>query len=115
MGIRTPRGMAPVPPVDNRRREPPPPIPTLGELRRHISWTWLHCNNIRCLHKAPMAYAPLIIRLGAEASSDVIRRNARCIRCGQRGATLQHPSHLDLLRGWAPFPTDRAPPLITSG
>lgn len=108
MGIRTPSGMAPVPPIDNRRRrEPPPPIPTLADLRRHTSWTWVNCTNIKCMHYAPVAYAPLIIRWGPDASSDVLRRSARCTRCGRKGATLLHPSHKDLMRDWAPFPTDR--------
>lgn len=38
-----------------------------------------------------MALAPLIIRLGADASSDVLRRCARCTICGHKGATLKHP------------------------
>jgi hypothetical protein len=42
-----------------------------------------------------MAIAPLIIRWGPEASSDVLRR---CARCGSRGATLQHPSYVKLGR-----------------
>ena len=106
IGIRTPRGIAPVPPVDNRpRRRELPPVPTLGDLRRHVPWFWLHYANPKCGHSRPMAFAPLIIRLGAEASSDVLRHSARCTRCGYRGATLQHPSHKDLLRGWAEFPT----------
>jgi hypothetical protein len=86
---------------------PAPPIPTLAQLRKHVSWFWLHCINAKCGHYRPIALVPMIIRLGADASSDVLRHNARCTHCGQRGATLQHPSHIDLLRGWAPFPTEK--------
>jgi hypothetical protein len=31
--------------------------------------------------------------VGADASSDVLRRNSRCSRCGHHGALLQLPSH----------------------
>jgi hypothetical protein len=80
-------------------------VPTLAELRRDVSWFWAHCANHRCSHYAPVALAVPIIRFGADASSDVLRQNARCSRCGGRGCTLQHPSHKDLLRGLAAFPT----------
>jgi hypothetical protein len=39
-----------------------------------------------------MALTPLIIRWGGDASSELLRRSARCMRCGQKGADLQHPS-----------------------
>jgi hypothetical protein len=39
-----------------------------------------------------MALAPLIIRWGGDASSDILRRSARCTCCGSKGADLQHPS-----------------------
>jgi len=39
-----------------------------------------------------MAIAPLIIRWGGDASSDLLRRSARCTCCGSKGADLQHPS-----------------------
>jgi hypothetical protein len=35
-----------------------------------------------------MALAPLIIRWGGDASSDLLRRSARCTRCGNKGADL---------------------------
>jgi len=55
-------------------------------------WLWVWCRNVRCRHKAPVALAPLIIRWGRDASSDLLRQSARCRRCGRRGADLQHPS-----------------------
>jgi hypothetical protein len=39
-----------------------------------------------------MALATLIIRWGGDASSDLLRRSARCTHCGNKGADLQHPS-----------------------
>ena len=54
-----------------------------------------------------MALAPLIIRWGADASSDVLRRSARCSRCGRKGATLQHPSCAGRETGFQPFPVHR--------
>jgi hypothetical protein len=45
-----------------------------------------------CRHKGPVALAPLIIRWGGDASSDLLRQSARCKLCGSKGADLQHPS-----------------------
>ena len=39
-----------------------------------------------------MALAPLMVRWGPDASSDLLRRSARCTYCGAKGADLQHPS-----------------------
>jgi|SRR5580692_8317494 hypothetical protein len=58
----------------------------------------------KCLHHAPMALVPLIIRWGAEASSDQLRQRARCTKCGHRGATLQHPGWAGTHIGFQPFP-----------
>jgi hypothetical protein len=92
---------------DNRqRREPAPPIPTLEQLRAHCCWTWGYCNG--CGHGVPMAWTPLIIRWGPDESSNRLRREARCARCGHRGATLIHPSWMGTIIGMAPFPTDRS-------
>jgi hypothetical protein len=94
--------------MEKRRKSRPPPVATIGQLRRHISWTWVHCINVECRHRRPMALTPLIIRWSAEASTDLLRQRARCMRCGRRGATLQHPSWLDIAREWAPFPAGEA-------
>ena len=73
------------------RRRTDIPRPTLEQLRQAAPWLWVWCRNCHCRHKAPMALTPLIIRWGATASSDVLRRSARCTRCGEKGADLQHP------------------------
>jgi hypothetical protein len=75
------------------------------QLREHHCWLWVHCPRWACLHKAPMALAPAIIRWGPEDSSDVLRQGARRSKCGNRGgATLQLPSWAGLQDGFQPFP-----------
>jgi len=78
------------------------PVPTLGALLHQPYWCWLRCDA--CGHRVAVALVPFIIRWGADASSDVLRRNARCSVCGRRGATLQHPSWCDATVGWEAFP-----------
>jgi len=82
--------------------QPPGPRPTLVELQRSHCWIWVYCE--KCLHHAPMALVPLIIRWGAEASSDQLRQRARCTKCGHKGATLQHPGWAGTHIGFQPFP-----------
>jgi hypothetical protein len=90
-----------------RMREPAPPIPTLAELRASSPWFWVHCKQNDCGHSAPMALVPLIIRWSANASSDRLRQSARCTRCGGKGAMLIHPSYVDRVVGFQPFPVNR--------
>ena len=78
-----------------RRRFPSPPVATLGQLHRPPGWTWVYCAARGCPHHAALALAPLVIRWGADASSDCLRERARCTRCGHLGATLRHPSWID--------------------
>ena len=82
--------------------KPRPPVPTLEQLRRGHPWCWVVCE--RCLHRRPVAFVPLIIRWGPDASSNLIRRSARCTVCGGKGATLHHPSWAGMDLGWEPFP-----------
>lgn len=82
---------------------PRPPAPTLADLRRSAPWLWVNCAA-GCGHHRPVALAPFIIRYGAEASSDILRRAARCSACGRKGATLQHPSWGGSEIGFVPFP-----------
>jgi len=80
-------------------------VPTLAELRQNSAWFWLWCE--RCLHHAPVAFVPLMIRWGADTSSDRLRQCARCTACGHKGATLQHPSWHGSDIGFEPFPADK--------
>ena len=51
-----------------------------------------------------MALAPLIIRWGSDASSDMLRQCACCTVCGHKGATLQGPGWKNGEIEWEPFP-----------
>jgi hypothetical protein len=79
--------------------------PALEKLRRSSCWWWIICENLTCRHRTQAALTPLIIRWGLGASSDLLRRSARCSRCGRKGMTLQHPAWVGGELGWAPFPS----------
>jgi hypothetical protein len=79
---------------------------TLGEIRRVACWVWLDCES--CQHHVPLALTAAIIRWGAAASSDILRRSARCSRCGKKGATISLPGWGGLdVGGPVPFPIRR--------
>jgi hypothetical protein len=84
---------------------PPGPIPTLASLRRSTCWLLLYCKA--CPHHARQALAPVIIRWGPDASSNLLRQHARCSHCGARGGTLMHPSFAGEHIGLSPFPVER--------
>jgi len=84
-------------------------VPTLAELRNASPWFWVYCRQNDCTHYAPMAFVPLMIRWGADASSDRLRQAARCTRCGGKGAMLMHPSYVDRIVGFQQFLLDRDP------
>ena len=87
----------------SRRR--PDRVSTLGEMQRTPGgWIWLYCEAQGCAHHAAMAVTPLVIRWGAETSSDKLRRCARCTQCGRRGATLRGASWANASTDWQPFP-----------
>jgi hypothetical protein len=65
------------------------PIATLADLRRVTPWLWVYCE--RCQHRSQAAIVPLMIRWGADASSNMLRQSARCTQCGRKGATIQLP------------------------
>jgi len=89
-----------------RRRSPAPPVPTLHALNRDAPhWLWLHCPA--CKRNVATPLAPFVIRWGLDASSDVLRHNARCIVCGRRGALLTAVSHSCAELFYDPFPIER--------
>jgi hypothetical protein len=47
------------------------PRPTLGDLQHATPWVWVHCET--CQHYAPFACAVVVIRWGADTSSDKLR------------------------------------------
>jgi hypothetical protein len=84
-------------------------VATLGELHRPPGWVWLYCARSvpLCQHRAPMALAPLVIRWGPDTSGDVLRRCARCQKCGHKGATLQCLGWVgNGVADWQAFPVD---------
>ena len=84
-----------------------PAAPTLEQLRRGTPWCWVVCE--KCLHRTPVAFVPFIIRWVPDASSDMLRRSARCTKCGRKGAVLQHPSWAGIHIGFEPFPVSHYP------
>jgi hypothetical protein len=93
------------PPPKRTERSKPGPVPTLGQLRKETCWLWLYCRS--CGRGVPAALTPFIIRWGPNASSDRLRKNARCSSCSGKGVTLMHPSWQDMQVGTAPFPVER--------
>lgn len=89
-----------VPQRKRTEKADPGAVPTIGDLAAHVEWFWVICDG--CRHQTAVKFAPLIERYGADSSSNVIRRSARCTACGHKGATLQHPSWAD--NGWQAFP-----------
>jgi hypothetical protein len=73
----------------------------------HAHRFWLYSNNPhKCRHYRATPLAPLVIPWGADASSNVLRKCARCSKCGHRGATMIHPSMDSEESGiYQPFPT----------
>ena len=99
-------------PHDDPPRRPARPLPdrvlTLGEMQRTPGgWVWVYCEAQGCGHHVPMAVAPLVIRWGPDVSSDKLRRCARCMACGRKGATLRRASWADASIGWQPFPVEQ--------
>lgn len=80
----------------------PRPTPSLADLRVHSSWLWLHCPQ--CHHKRAVALTRYVIMLGADESSNTLRRISRCGVCGGRGAMTHVPSYVDADAGFAMFP-----------
>lgn len=53
-------------------------------------WLWVHCRNVARMHRVPMVLTPLIIRWGADASNDWLRKSARWLLVAPRQLTLEH-------------------------
>jgi len=76
-------------------------VATLADLRPVTPWLSVICE--RCQHRAPTALAPWLIGWGHNASSDMVRRSARCCQCGGKGAVIKLPGWGGLeapVRGW---------------
>jgi hypothetical protein len=78
------------------------PAASLADLRGVTPWLWIICE--RCQHHSPTALALSIIRWGADVSSNMLRRSARCTQRGGKSATIQFQGWGGLqapVRGWA--------------
>jgi len=76
----------------NRRRwaaEASGPPRGLADIRAEYLWLHLYCGRPGCRHYAVVYLTPLIVRWGPAASIEVLRRAARCTKCGHRGATVR--------------------------
>ena len=67
-----------------RREAALQPRPTIGQLWALYDWLWLYCETPGCRHYTAIPLAPLIIRWGRNATSDLLRNGFRCSRCGRR-------------------------------
>lgn len=83
-------------------------VATLGEIHKAPGWVWVYCEKIGCRHKRAVPLAPFVIRYGARASGNRLRRALRCTRCGAKGATIQMPSWVSLKIGSEAFPPEMA-------
>lgn len=88
--------------------KPAPPIPTLQELHETTPWIWLYCADHQCGHHIATTLAWAVIKYGPDASTNVLRENARCAVCGKKGALIQLPSWHNAIEGVAKFPIERA-------
>ena len=79
---------------------------TLAYLQKNGGWVWAYCEGMGCGHKAPLAIDPFVIRWGGDKSSDLLRDQLRCSKCGRLGATLQMPGWIDSATGTQPFPVE---------
>ena len=52
--------------------------PTLEEMRQSAPWLWVWCRNVNCLHRAPMAITPLIIRWGRRVAKQPSLPSVSC-------------------------------------
>jgi len=89
-------------------------IRSIAELQQSSRWFWVYCEGERCGHSSAMAITPLVIRWGPETSPDLLRRSARCTRCGRKRTTLRHPSWTSTILGFEEFPAERAAPVLVS-
>jgi len=90
-------------------------VPTIGALAKsEPRWIWANCNTVNCGHARAVPLIPFLIRWGADASSNLLRQNLSCSKCGARGVYITLPSRIGS-HGAQEFPTERAMIFPTSG
>lgn len=74
---------------------------SIGQTRRSYYWVYVYCG--RCQRCAIFPLVPLIVRWGPDASLDRLRRAARCMTCGHKGATLSFSNSARPDAPWQPM------------
>ena len=70
-------------------RQPAGAVPTLAEAERAgAHWFHVRCQHFGCRHTAALPWAPVIAKLGSDASADGLRAALVCTVCGHRGANI---------------------------
>jgi putative SOS response-associated peptidase YedK len=97
------------------QHEPASQFPTFGNClqSRESKWMWVSCPVRECGHRAAVAFAPLAIRWGMNATTQMVRRKFRCSRCGNLGALTYSPSWNVALQSFQSYPQDRGLKLIS--
>lgn len=80
-----------------------PASTSIADLQKASPWWRINCPKVGCGRVIASDLKAFAERWGADASSDVIRKNLRC-KCGHRGVELSHPSWGGADRGFEPFP-----------
>lgn len=73
-------------------------------MRDDAGWWIINCKRTLCGRRVASNLKVFADRWGEDASSDMIRDNAKCSACGHKGVELTHPSYGGRDRGWEPFP-----------
>jgi hypothetical protein len=74
-------------------------VATIGEIAAEVDWVWVFCEarlptGASCGHRSAVKLADAIAIFGADASTDAIRRKARCSVCGGKGQSAIKPAEL---------------------
>jgi Pentapeptide repeats (8 copies) len=91
------------------------PVPVMRSRRKPCSVPnspspiWRGISGCAACYRSAWAHLSMEfdLRWDPGASSDKLRRCARCTVCGHKGATLQHPSWVEGGIGWQPFSVDQ--------
>lgn len=83
-------------------------VPTVGQLAAsEPRWVFAYCVRPGCGHSRAIPLVPFIIRWGAGASSNRLRRELICSKCGLKGVQIVTASP-DGSHGPMPFPAESA-------
>ena len=97
--------------VTVRDRRLRPPLRMRVRKKLDVHWCW-----IKCTRWPPMRGRDCALHhpVGTDGWQDMLRRAARCTKCGKRGVELQHPSWGGSDTGWTPMPISQMAPVPES-